>query len=136
VEGGEGWPLQYFDQDFGMFFPVRFREWNEFIGRMSALGLDAGYDICDVSGGVGKNIIAGNRDSLEPNVQEHELSRNWKRIDFGTISLPLKLERMKTYANETDDVLMRCCVDYLNGSIGYNIDERVLEFRAEILENL
>lgn len=121
VDGAEGWPAQYYDEEQSNWYSTKFKEWKEFSELFNSFGLSVQSDIGDPnSASVGKNIIYKYTTPVD-GIYDGVLSENWKRIDFGTVSCPLNTDKLYLRSQDSslseklgkDYDMFKLCVDYL-----------------------
>lgn len=110
VYGGEGfaWEIQGGkDKDYRT-IPVRLEEWDKCAVLFSEAGIDMHRDITDVDDGrISKNIIHQLYFGIDFSDSEPSLNQNWKRIDFGSASLPIKYDELMKYLHDNEDKLRK-----------------------------
>src|SRR3989344_1060029 len=113
VEGSEGFPLEVNDEDYNS-VPVQIDEWNKFTGSFNEFGFHVGDDIAEaVDGRIGKNMIMMPWDMNEVYLTGR-LHKNWKRIDFGNVSLRFDYDRfLETMHNNKIKLKQQMGQDYL-----------------------
>tara|TARA_Y100000310_G_C20694071_1_gene824219 strand:- start:3474 stop:4271 length:798 start_codon:yes stop_codon:yes gene_type:complete len=132
VEGNEGWPCRFYYKDFGDYCPTRFREEKEVLRLFNSYGIRVGHDSSDSHDGrTGKNIIYLSDDSEDMSVGL--LGKGWRRIDFGTISLPVNLDILNSkkdlgYLGE-HELLFKLSRDYLS-------DQKIIEPSDELVKEV
>jgi hypothetical protein len=101
VEGNEGFPNSL-QNDSNRYEPVEKKEWNRFVGLFNMAGFGVNHDVSDADDArSGKNIIMGefNFGSV---YETFTLPKEWKRIDFGTMSCPGNPDEFSSYIREND----------------------------------
>ena len=150
AEGSENFPLSIATEHGQK--PVRISEWNEFTGYFGRFGFNAGHDIADADNGrVGKNVILSQWDINEV-YETGTLDSGWKRIDFGSRSLPFDYDKfMQAVEEKKADLTGQMQDDYglllLAAKYSYmpkdftseefrDLEERVLQFRSEQINRI
>lgn len=76
-------------------------EWNEFIMAFHKAGIQVSHDIADSDNAyVSQNIV-----HQLCNLNGYELNCFWKRIDFGSCSLPINYDRLMDFFRSNSDAL-------------------------------
>lgn len=100
VFGTEGFVTSYIDDETFMSIPVTVDDWNVVSGAFNQAGIAIFHDIADAEDGRWtKNIIV--EEPELPLIPEH-ISKMWKRIDFGSESLPIKFDKLESFLNENE----------------------------------
>lgn len=101
--GSEGFCWEYIDEEYRS-VPITLDEWNIAVGLFSEAGVSLSYDITDADDArTSKNIILSEQGL--PAVPT-EISKLWKRIDFGSESLPIDYDKVLVFIKNNHDKLM------------------------------
>jgi len=147
VEGSEGFPLEIIDDDFRR-VPVEIEGWDVFTGLFNSFGFSVERDIADaLDGRTGKNIIFSEWDMKEV-YRTGKLHKNWKRIDFGSVSCPFDYSKFqRTMLERGTELISKMKEDYslaflaaqyylLNQKLPSvqlsELEKRALEFRSRL----
>lgn len=97
VFGDEGFYPEFYDKDYGKWFPIKVDEWDIASGCFNQAGVGIFDDIVENDGYYIKNIVM-----LEPRVSDSEekFTKLWKRIDFGSESLHIDFSKFRKFVEE------------------------------------
>ena len=85
----------------GAYEPVILMEWSEFTGAFEETGIAVGHDAADSdNANISQNII-----HQLCRLRERKLNLFWKRIDFGSRSLPINYDKVENYADRNSKSL-------------------------------
>lgn len=102
VFGAETFPWEYRTEK-GR-HPIVLTEWNAFADAFENTGIRMGIDITDPDNGrVSQNII---HELCRFDSSGSNLNQCWKRIDFGSRSLPFNQERLATFLEKNKDLII------------------------------
>ena len=92
--GKEGFPWEVIGDTYDR-EQVTLGEWRDAVGLFSDAGIALSYDVTDAEDGrISKNIVVGEQ-GIQPFATK--ISNLWKRIDYGSESLPIDYERLLNY---------------------------------------
>jgi hypothetical protein len=106
-EGVDGFPLEIMNENYS-YFPVQIKDWNPFVELFNLFGFEVHTDTADVSDGRnGKNVVFEKWDINEV-YDTGCLHNRWKRIDFGSISMPFHPEIFQKRMSEKQREITGC----------------------------
>jgi len=123
AHGSEGFNSEYWDENHNCMMPIEIDEWNIVAKKFNSSGISIFHDTADANDGrFTKNLIV---QEPEPSAYPNLITKLWKRIDFGSESLPIKFDLLKKFINDKKDDLIRyikpervemvkLIIDYLN----------------------
>lgn len=102
VFGDEGFYPEFYDEEYGRWFPVKVDEWDIASGCFNQAGVGIFDDTVENDGNYIKNIVM-----LEPRVSDSEESftKLWKRIDFGSESLHIDFSKFEQFLKDNKSSL-------------------------------
>jgi hypothetical protein len=122
--GRDGFPWSY-RNEIGNFISVQLDDWDAFNSIFLAAGIDLESDCTNPdNGAISQNVV--HQLHLGTDASHPVLNRLWKRIDFGSRSIRLEIDRLFDYLkkNEADiqmtlsagrcDMMMQICKYFLN----------------------
>ncbi|NQU74542.1 MAG: aspartate/glutamate racemase family protein, partial [Candidatus Omnitrophica bacterium] len=94
AEGGENFSWEFRTPD--RIEIISLEEWNTCVGLFNTAGIGIRHDVADVEDSSEKNVILEEYDSNKV-YETFCLPKEWKRIDFGTRSLMVTIDKLKEY---------------------------------------
>jgi len=105
AHGSEGFSSEYFDENYGRIVPVDIDEWNVVAKDFNNVGISIFHDTADAHDGrYTKNLIV-----QEPGIPVYPriITKLWKRIDFGSESLPIDFNTLENFIKDSKKDLIR-----------------------------